>query len=575
LKFRISNFKYALGVFLLCAVPLTGFALDRDAFTFTNYELRAQVVPAQHGFSVDGRITLRNDSATAQRVAVLQISPTLAWQSIKVGGKSLAYVSEPYTTDIDHTGGVTEAIVTLPGEIAPGNTIDLEIAYSGIISSDATRLTRIGAPAQVASRSEWDQIADAFTAVRGVGYVCWYPVAINAVSLSEGSEVFAALGAWKTRHLDSTMHLRLAVASDKLVVTNGRLLTQNATATTEGTVHERQFEFAPMGWSPPTFAIGDYTLLNRPAINVLYLPGHLPGAQEYTLAAEKVLPTVTDWFGRQREKVAVVDLPEGSVPFDSGAILFAPLNSFERNAVEVAIAHQLTHACFSSRRPWIAEGTAHFAQALVRERQDGRKAAIAYMQQSRPALAEAEKQARTPSPNAGAPPQGEPLIRTTDELYYRAKAMFVWWMLRDMAGDDALQSAFHEYRAADDKEPSYMQRLIEAHAKRGLEWFFDDWVYRDRGLPDFRITAAYPSKLLPQNVMVTVTVENAGDAAAEVPVIVPVENGEAMQRVKVTAAGKSVARLTVPAAPAQVVVNDGSVPESDVNNNIFVVKKPE
>jgi hypothetical protein len=573
LKFEISNSTCALVLF--CALSVTGFALDRDAFTFTNYELRAQVAPAQHGFAVDGRITLRNDSAAAQRVVALQISSTLAWQSIKLAGKPLAYVSEPYTTDIDHTGSVTEAIVTLPNEIVPGNAVELEVAYSGVISSDATRLTRIGAPAQVAARSEWDQIADAFTAVRGVGYVCWYPVAINAVSLIEGSEVFAALGAWKTRHFDSTMHLRLAVASDKLVVTTGRLLGQNATATAEGTVHERQFEFVPMGWSPPTFAIGDYTLLNRPAINVLYLPSHLAGAQEYTVAAEKLLPMVTDWFGRQREKVAVVDLPEGYVPFDSGVILFAPLSTFERSAVEVSIAHQLAHACFSSRRLWIAEGTAHFAQALVRERQEGRKAAIAYMQQSRPALADAEKQARTPSANAGAQPQGEPLVRTTDELYYRAKAMFVWWMLRDMAGDDALQRAFHEYRAANDKEPSYLQRLIEAHAKRGLEWFFDDWVYRDRGLPDFRIAAAYPRQLLPQNVMVTVTVENAGDAAAEVPVIVPVEKGEAEQRVMVTARGKSVARITAPAAPAQVIVNDGSVPEADMNNNVFVVKKSE
>jgi hypothetical protein len=75
--------------------------------------------------------------------------------------------------------------------------------------------------------------------------------------------------------------------------------------------------------------------------------------------------------------------------------------------------------------------------------------------------------------------------------------------------------------------------------------------------------------------MVTVTVENAADVAAEVPVIVPVENGEAMQRVMVTAGGKSVARITAPAAPTQVVVNDGSVPESDINNNTFTLKRPE
>ena len=37
-----------------------------------------------------------------------------------------------------------------------------------------------------------------------------------------------------------------------------------------------------------------------------------------------------------------------------------------------------------------------------------------------------------------------------------------------------------------DSEPTYFQKLLEAQTKHDLEWFFDDWVYRDRGLPDFQ-----------------------------------------------------------------------------------------
>ena len=75
------------------------------------------------------------------------------------------------------------------------------------------------------------------------------------------------------------------------------------------------------------------------------------------------------------------------------------------------------------------------------------------------------------------------LVNTTSEELYRSKAMYVWWMLRDMVGEAALKKALAAYRPEQDKEPSYMPRLIAAQTQRDLEWFFDDWVYRDRGLP--------------------------------------------------------------------------------------------
>ncbi len=563
-------------VVVLSAACAGATALDRSAFTFTRYDLQVRVVPAEQAFAVQGRVTLRNDSPVAQSAVSLQISSTLAWQSIRLGGKPLLYVSQPYTTDIDHTGAVTEAIVTLPTPVQPKASMELEIAYSGTIPADAGRLTRIGTPADVAAHSDWDQISAGFSVVRGAGYVCWYPVSIEAASLSDGAALFQALGEWRERHADSVLHVQLSVLTDQLVVSNGRLLGQKAQAEAEGTLHQREYEWAPLGLAPPTFAIGDYTLLSRPSINVFYLAGHQAAAQEYALAEEKAAPMLEDWFGPQRQKVVVIELPAGDVPFDSGALLFSPLAAPDRNRVEVAIAHQVAHASLQSPRLWIAEGLAQFAQALVRERQEGRKAALAYMQNFRPALAQVEQQNTSTAKDASPPPAAEnSLIRSGDEIYYRVKAMFVWWMLRDMVGDAALEPALHAYKAADDKQPAYVQQLVETQSKRQLEWFFDDWVYRDRGLPDFRITAAYPRRMLPENVSVTITVENTGAVRAEVPVIVPVPPGEAVQRVLAPAHGKVVARIQAPSAPAQVVVNDGSVPESDMSNNTFSVTKTQ
>ncbi len=197
---------------ILCASVANAFSLDREAFTFTSYDLNVRVEPEQQRLGVRGKITLRNDAATPQKIAVLQISSSLSWRSIKAGGKQLQFVSQPYTSDIDHTGALSEAIVTLPEAVAPKGTVDLEIAYEGVIVLDATRLTRIGTPEAPPTAADWDQISTKLTAVRGAGYVAWYPIATEAADLSEGKNLFDVVGRWKVREATSKMHVKISVS---------------------------------------------------------------------------------------------------------------------------------------------------------------------------------------------------------------------------------------------------------------------------------------------------------------------------------------------------------------------------
>ena len=111
MKLRGLSFFF---LFILCAPVANALSLDREAFTFTSYDLNVRVETEQQRLGVRGKITLRNDSATPQKIAVLQISSSLSWRSITAGGKQLQFVSQPYTSDIDHTGALSEAIVTLP-----------------------------------------------------------------------------------------------------------------------------------------------------------------------------------------------------------------------------------------------------------------------------------------------------------------------------------------------------------------------------------------------------------------------------------------------------------------------------
>ena len=166
------------------------------------------------------------------------------------------------------------------------------------------------------------------------------------------------------------------------------------------------------------------------------------------------------------------------------------------------------------------------------------------------------------------------MVSTSIEELYRSKALYVWWMLRDMVGEDALRKVLAAYRADNDKTASYVQHLIEAQSKRDLGWFFEDWVYRDRGLPDFHIAAVYPWEPSGNAHVVTVTVENRGNAGAEVPLILKMEQGQITKRLQVLGKSKAIIRIEAVSTPQEIVVNDGSVPESDMSNNVYKIEAP-
>ncbi len=579
MKFSATKF-ISRGAALLCllaASALNCLALDREAFTFTNYDLNLQVDPSQHRLGVRGKITLRNDSSDPQKIAVLQISSSLDWRSIKVSDKAVQFVTQPYTSDIDHTGALSEAIVTLPQAVAPKASIELNVAYEGVILLDATRLTRIGTPEDAAHSTDWDQIDPAFTGIRGAGYVAWYPIATDVANLSEGNSLFDVLAKWKAREAAARIQLHIELTSNggeerpQILFNSVACEGKKRAGASEAAALDCLSQNSRSG--VPTLIITNDLVIKRPDVEVCYLRGHDVGATNAAEATDKVAPLISDWFGSFREKAVTVDLPDPhAAAFESGALLMTPLAGSDSKIAELAAAHQLTHAAFLSFRPWIEEGLAHFAQALYLESEKGRAAALDYMGLHRFALTQAIVSTTIPRSEDEV---NRSLVNTTNEELYRSKAMYVWWMLRDMAGEPALKKALAAYHPEQDKEPSYMPRLIAAQTQRDLEWFFDDWVYRDHGLPDFKVESAFSRKTMTGSFMLTITLDNLGTAGAEVPIIIKFTGGEIMRRLEVHAKSKAVVRVETPAAPQEIVVNDGSVPESDKTNNVFKIGSTE
>ena len=573
-----------------CALLVPAYAINREAFSFTNYNLEVRIEPEQQRLAVRGKITLRNDVASPQKNICLQISSTLDWRSIRLDGKAVQFVSQPYTSDIDHTGALSEALVTLPKEVPAKGAVELEIGYEGTIPADATRLTRIGVPAEAARHSDWDEIGKSFSAVRGIGYVVWYPVATESASLSEGNSVFETVARWKARESGAQMRIKLSHSGEgapPILLCNGEAGGLRSVQQT-GSAYEsiNQCAFEPLAETVPLFVMGNYDSIDRPSVNISYLPDHKPAAENYATAAQLALGFVTEWFGaprgRTEVKAELVDLndPEAA-PYESGSMLLAPLTG-DFKLAQLTAVHQLTHSVFFSPRPWIYEGLAHFAQAAYLERENGRQAALDFMGLHRPVVAEAEKAATErrsqnggPAANSqGASSISDSLVQTSQEEFYRSKAMYVWWMLRDMVGERPLKKALSAYRPEADTAPTYLPGLIAAQSSRDLQWFFDDWVYRDRGLPDFIVGPVYSREMLRNNYVVTITVENRGDAGAEVPVILKMEEGQVTRRLEVQARSKAVIRIEAASLPQEVVVNDGSVPESDISNNVYKIEPP-
>lgn len=561
---------------ILGAFTSAAWSLDREAFTVSKYNLAITLEPQQQRLGARGRITLRNDSAQSQKIVALQISSSLSWRSIRVDGKAVQFVSQPYVSDIDHTGALSEAIITLPAEVKPKESVEIEIAYEGVIPLDMTRLTRIGVPDEIAKHSSWDQITPKFTAVRGAGYVAWYPITTEAADFSEGNSLFEVADRWKAREADASMEINLCTqaigANEPRIAMNEPPRKEGTSGGDDGRVC-KGFRFAHLGTVTPTVAIANYESAAKAPLNLLTLPGHEEGAATYSNALEPAMKFVSGWFGQPSTEVTIADLADPrSTPFESGGFLMISLASEDAKLAGTNLVHELVHSAVPSSRPWVYEGLAHFAEAMYREQQGGRQAALGFLAAHKDAFVDAEKELSTSaSKNVAEKSAGQPLATTFDETFYRSKAAYVWWMLRDMVGDDALKQAIAKYRADDDRDPKYVEHLIETAAKRDLGWFFEDWVYQDRGLPDLRVQSAHPWKTEKGVQFITVTLENRGDAGVEVPFTISFEGGEITKRIEVRAKSTATTRVELQGAPSQIVVNDGSVPEGDLTNNVFAV----
>lgn len=549
---------------------------ERDSLTFTAYDLDVHLTPARSEIAARAAFTVTNSGPSALNRLVFQLSSTLHWETFGLarGGEvvPLTFGEHTIDTDADHTGKATEAVVVLSQPLAPGASATLSGFYNGEISKSGDRLERIGAPADQAEHADWDEIATGGTYLRGFGDVLWYPTASPPVFLGDGAKLFEAVGETRRRQAKAKVHLRLSVeytgeAPDAAFFCGRR---EQLTGVTEDKslpvaespgVATAEFSLPALGFRAPSLFVTERAPTVTDGKLIAAVTEHYDVMPSYATAAGQVQPLLTDWLGAGPLRMLNILDHEGQ-PFEDDALLVAPMRAVEASTLTPSLAHSLSHAWFASSHVWLDEGVPQFVSLLWTEQGQGRDAAIARLEQDASTLSLAE-----PAVSAGDQSAGQSLIEARDEVYYRNKAAAVLWMLRSIVGDDALRQALKTYREDKlDSDPTEFQRVVERAAKRDLAWFFEDWVYHDKGLPELSILSVTPRVLQDKagkdtGWLVAIEVKNDGGPTAEVPVTVRSGTLTSTEKLRIPGHSSASTRMVFQGVPEEVVVNDGSVPE--------------
>lgn len=540
----------------------------RRAILSTKYALDVKLETKNAMMRARAIVTVRNIGAAPLSSVPLQISSTLKWEAIDEGGKPLRFAHHTVTTDADHTGVMNEALVTLAAPLPPGGERTLTVFYSGTLAPSAKRLEQIGTPPDVAAHSDWDGIREEFTGLRGFGNVLWYPVSEAPVALGDGDRLFSEIGMNKLHGITTLVSMSVTEeftgAGPTGAFLDGIPVQVQTTPAASGDLPGIATASLPetqLGFTTPSLFLAHRTLESGNNLKLYARQSNAAATQAYMTAASILMPQMTDWLGAKlKTDLSVLDLPEaGDSPFEERALLLTNIANVDPKLLEGQMSHVLAHAYFQSPRPWLEEGAAQFMASLWTEHTLGREAAITQLDNLRGALSLAE----TADPEQDT---GQPLIAAYDPIFYRTKATYIFWMLRGIVGDKPLAAALRQYDAAQDTTPGYFQHLLERAGGQPLDWFFRDWVDRDRGLPDLSIENVTPSGgSTDGSFIVAVTIVNSGAAVADVPVSIYSADATVTEHMRIEGKGHATHRFLVHGHPEQVQVNDGTTPEVEAS----------
>ncbi len=574
-------------------VPVTD--AERSSVEITSLNLDLHLIPADAREEAHATITVRNTGTATMARIPLQLSSTLHWISASAttnaGLKPIPFTQSPIATVTDHSGYAQEAIFTPAEPLAAGASVTLSVVYRGDVKQSADRLELIGAPHERAAETDWDAIVptsdDLSTSLRGFGNVLWYPVAAPTAQFGNGNQLFTLIARERRRNADETMRLRLTVEyvgdPPDSVIFNGQLQPLTKAPDVEDQLIDAthgiataEFPAAPIGFRAPSICLTAQHAATSPDQLLTTITPQEAATAPYLAAVGSLQPVLSALLGpTPRQPLVLMD--HAGEPFEDAGFVAAQLSAdADPKLIAPALVRGLTHAWLSPQARavpasslWIDEGLAEFVSLDWTARTKGMEAAIGELRHAAVLIALAEP-FQSAADNSANPTQ--PLTQAYSDAFLRLKSAFVFWQLRAMLGDELFSKSLTAFRhslalnPALDRDPAAFQKSLEKTADRDLGWFFDDWVYHDKSLPDLTLVQANPRPLPVRagksgGYIVAVEVRNDGDAIAEVPVTVRSGKLFATERLRIAAHASASTRVVFEGLPESVEVNDGSVPE--------------
>ncbi|WP_139285198.1 M1 family metallopeptidase [Terriglobus roseus] len=483
------------------------------------------------------QLLVRNTGSSPMTRLPLRVSGALQWESARAANAPLKLEQHHIADDLDHTGVGTELLLTLPEPLGPGAMVALDLYYGGTITASTGRLTAMGAPAGRAASTDWDTVTDTFTGLRGLGDVLWYPVTTAPALLRNGDAVPQSVAAARIADAASPFRLDLTVEytgtrPDAAFFTGERAVLRPlggsqaaAGNTADGAgVVTASWSRAAMGPHTPSLFIAQAAphLAANGLLRVVTDRADTVAALGE--AATRLRPMMSEWLGAAPlSAIDVIDLPiRSAAGYSDGTLLVAPLGT----APAAALAPTLVQPVAAAWLPpdvaaaWLREGIPTFLQAVWSERSQGRAVALNGLASNATALQ--AQAAPLPSPTSSSSQDAfttqtlPPLATCADPACARARAAYVFEMLRGMLGDSGLQQAISGWRqrlapsdatgqirstdgasggAALAETTAMEQMLQQVAGKRDLGWFFRSWIDAGHSLPDLSIVTVAPRRV--------------------------------------------------------------------------------
>lgn len=493
------------------------------------------------------QMTVRNASNAPLAVIPLRISGALHWESARQmdTGETLPVEQHHIRDDLDHTGVATEIALALPKPLAPGAEAKLDLYYGGVLGESTARLLGMGAPVAVATRTDWDTVTDAFTGLRGMGNVLWYPVSGDPALLQDGSAVSRAVEASRVREAESSFHLRLTLeyagakpdaaflgGERKALVSAGdetkhmpKMESADASSSSsssdemaandaaDGGVAMAEWKIARLGLSTPSLFVAQGAPQTVANGLLRVVTDQADRASAMGEAAARIRPLLEQWLGPQPSRVLdVIDLPiPDAAGYADGSLLVAPLRTATPEAMAPSLIGPLTNAWLPARitAAWLRDGVPAFMQLLWTERTSGRTAALAGLATEARRMQQMESTEATSSSSSSSDdtPVNDarltPLAACSNASCSRTRAAYVFAMLRNIVGEPELQGALSGWRVAAEikndtaaEQTAHLETLLQQVAgTKKLDWFFANWVQGTGSLPQLAIATVAPRRI--------------------------------------------------------------------------------